>query len=205
NDARTTPSQAASPAPVSLSSQKHIGGQKRFGAVKAASPSQPNPFDWRFNSNTAFGSGYGPLLVPNVSVTKTATLPNTGCPPGPGTFDVNCNGFVNPGDTLMYSVVVSNTGTDAMNVVFTDQLSADLTLIGTANASPIAVNDSYSSIGNVGITVPDGASDLLANDVDPNGNPLTITVAPTMSTQGGNVSINTTTGAFTYNPPPGFE
>jgi Bacterial cadherin-like domain len=102
-------------------------------------------------------------------------------------------------DTLMYSVVVSNGGTDAMNVDFTDQLNANLMLIGTANASPIGVNDTYASIGNVGISVPDGVSDLLANDVDPNGNAMTISgivgcadaTAPFVCTtaNGGNITV----------------
>lgn len=142
--------------------------------------------------------------TPSVSGNKTATLAT----------DVNGNGLVNPGDTLMYSVVVSNGGTDAMNVVFTDQLNPNLTLIGTANASPIGVNDTYASIGNVGINVPDGVSDLLANDVDPNGNAMTISgivgcadvTAPFVCTtaNGGNITVQAN-GAFTYNSTPGFE
>ena len=82
------------------------------------------PGGWR--APFAFGSGtsvnVSPMFVPNISATKSATL---------GT-DVNSNGFVNPGDTLTYSVVVTNTGTDATNVVFADQLDANLTLIGAA-------------------------------------------------------------------------
>jgi len=135
-------------------------------------------------------------LVPTITAVKTATL----------STDANGNGVVNPGDVLTYTVTVNNTGTDALNTVFTDVLNSNLTLVpGSVNASPIATNDAYSVLGNVSISIPDGASDLLANDVDPNGNTLTITVAPTTSTAGGNLAINTTTGAFTYNPPAGFE
>ncbi|MDX2043193.1 MAG: Ig-like domain-containing protein, partial [Acidobacteriota bacterium] len=133
-----------------------------------------------------------------ITATKSATL---------GT-DVNGNGFVNPGDTLMYSVVVSNSaapgaGNDALNVIFTDQLNGDLTLVGTATASPIATNDAYDVLGNVRIQVPVG-SGLLANDVNPQGTgTISVTGAPTTSAQGGNVAVNAD-GSFSYNPPPGY-
>src|SRR5262249_38084827 len=117
--------------------------------------------------------------------------------------DVNSNGFVNPGDTLMYSVVVSNSGSDAMNVVFTDTLNANLTLVGSATASPIAVNDSYTCIGNVGITV-NAAGGLLANDVNPQGSGTISASAGTSTLQGGVIAVSSN-GSFTYNPPVGFE
>jgi uncharacterized repeat protein (TIGR01451 family) len=133
------------------------------------------------------------MFVPNVAATKTAVL---------GT-DVNGNGFVNPGDTLTYSVVVANTGTDATNVVFTDQLNGDLTLIGAAIASPIATNDAYAVLGNVAITVPAG-SGLLVNDVNPQGTGTMTISAGTTTAQGGNLSV-AANGSFTYNPRAGFE
>src|SRR5438128_1587126 len=76
-------------------------------------------------------------FVGGVSASKSAVLQT----------DVNGNGFVNPGDTLGYTVVVSNTGTDATNTVFTDQLNANLTLVGgSLQVSPIAQNDTYNTI-----------------------------------------------------------
>ena len=35
------------------------------------------------------------------------------------------------------------------------------------HSTPIGFNDAYTVLGNVRIQVPDGASDLLANDTDP--------------------------------------
>jgi hypothetical protein len=134
------------------------------------------------------------------------------------------DGKADPGNTekIEYTVTISNTGsTDATNVQFTDTIDTHTTLVGgSITTQPIAVADSYSSIGNVGITVPDGASDLLGNDCDPDpaGGPctnagLTITTlagdnsAPFAGTsaQGGQVTATTGDGSFQYNPAPGFE
>lgn len=149
------------------------------------------------------------LLAPSLSVTKTGALDTS------AGGDLNNNGIVNPGDRLNYTITIQNSGSNpatdtATGVTLSDTIDANTTLVsGSAAASPIAVNESYSSIGNLGISVPDGANDLLSNDLDAN-NPgvntaLVITSAPTVSANGGNVLINTTTGAFTYNPPAGFE
>jgi uncharacterized repeat protein (TIGR01451 family) len=143
------------------------------------------------------------LLAPNLSATKIGALDTS------AGGDVNGNSIVNPGDRLTYTVTVNNAaGADpATGVNFSDTLDANTTLVsGSVIVSPVAANDAFTSIGNVGITVPDGAGDLLANDFNPNGSgALTITSAPSVSAQGGNLSISTTTGAFTYNPAPGFE
>jgi len=157
-------------------------------------------------------------LVATISATKSGAILNDD---GDSKADPTDG---NPGTTekIEYTVTISNTGTtDATNVVFTDTIDAHTTLVdGSITTQPIAVNDTFSSIGNVGIQVPDGASDLLGNDCDPDplGGPctntgLTISVlagdnaAPFAGTsaQGGNVTATATDGSFTYNPAPGFE
>ena len=155
-------------------------------------------------------------LVATVTATKAAAILNDD-------GDLKADPAVSPNpEKIEYTVTVSNTGTtDATNVVFTDTIDAHTTLVnGATTTQPIAVNDTYSAIGNVRITVPDGASDLLGNDCDPDpdGGPctnagLTISVlagdnsAPFAgtSTQGGNVTASATDGSFQYNPAPGFE
>src|SRR5262245_1823096 len=57
-----------------------------------------SPFEWR--SPNSLSPVSAALFAPVISAVKSAAL---------GT-DVNGNGFVNAGDTLIYSVVVSNTG-----------------------------------------------------------------------------------------------
>ena len=76
-------------------------------------------------------AGANHAAAPAVTVTKTAALAPGG--------DANTNGVANPGDKLAYSVTVANTGSEAMGVVFSDQLDANLTLeAGSVKASPIA-------------------------------------------------------------------
>jgi hypothetical protein len=74
----------------------------------------------------------------------------------------------------------------------------------------------FNVTGNVRIQVPDGTSDLLANDIDPdtgNNTNLTLNVETKKSAQcvaaGAGCAANNVTiaadGSFTFNPMPGFE
>ena len=132
----------------------------------------------------------GPVLA----LVKSHTLTN----------DVNANGYVNPGDTLQYAVTITNSGSDATSATFSETIDANATLVpGSISTTPVAVNDSYSTIGNVSISVPAG-SGLLANDFDPDGDTLTITAVNTSSLQ-GTLSYNAANGSFTFDPTPGYE
>jgi trimeric autotransporter adhesin len=129
------------------------------------------------------------LLAPTITATNTVT--------------VQGGGNAAPGKQLNYSVLINNTGSDATGVSFTDILVSDLTLVaGSVKATPIALNDSYTSIGNVGITVPE-ASGVLTNDISPDGTALTaIAVTNAATTDGGKITI-TATGAIDYTPKTG--
>jgi hypothetical protein len=73
----------------------------------------------------------------------------------------------------------------------------------TFGVKPDAVNDSRSATGNVRIqTTSSSGFSILTNDIGPG---LGVTAFDTTSAQGGNVTVNTVTGTFTYNPPAGFE
>jgi HYR domain/Bacterial Ig domain len=121
-----------------------------------------------------------------------------------------------PGDTLTYSVIITNSGTsDATGVNFSDTIDPNTTLVaGSVIASPIAIDDSYHTIGNVNISVP-VAQGVIANDLNPNGSgTLTVTrvnavVVPgggsaTASTASGSVTMNSD-GSFSYTPNAGFR
>ncbi|KMO39114.1 Mo-co oxidoreductase dimerization domain protein [Methylobacterium variabile] len=70
-----------------------------------------------------------------------------------------------------------------------------------ANQAPTAVNDTGPAVTrNTAITF--STSTLLANDTDPNGDPLTVT-SVTNGT-GGSVSLNTTNSTVTFTPTTGF-
>ncbi len=136
--------------------------------------------------------GMTALLAPTVTASKSDSL----------FTDVDGDFQADPGDTLQYSVNITASGEDATGVTFTDTVDPNTAFVpGSLTATPVAVDDSYSALGNVRISVP--APGVLGNDFA--GVPAaTITGAPASSTQGGDVAVNAD-GSFTYNPPAGFE
>lgn len=138
------------------------------------------------------GSVANAAVGPVVTATKTASFPDHG------------NGKALAGDTITYAVRITNSGDqDATGVHFSDTLDPNTTLVaGSLTNTPLAVNDSYSAIGNVRISVP-AAQGVLANDVAPSGGTFTAS-AGTASAHGGAVALNAD-GSFTYNPPAGYD
>ncbi|HYE15171.1 MAG TPA: Ig-like domain-containing protein, partial [Pyrinomonadaceae bacterium] len=149
-------------------------------------------------------------LAPSITATKTDFI-----------TDSDADGKAEPGETITYTVTVTNNGPDdATNVEFSDTVDASTTLVpGSITTQPNAGADSYDVVGNVQIQ-PEASEGLLANDCDPSedGSPctnsgLTVTAmagdssAPFSgtSTQGGQVTAVDASGAFIYNPPPGFS
>jgi trimeric autotransporter adhesin len=119
------------------------------------------------------------------------------------TVAVQGGGNAVPGGQLNYSFFISNAGGDATNVTFTDQLIADLTLVaGSVKATPIAQDNTYQSVGNVGITVPT-ATGILANDISPDNTALSATAGTFTGSQGGTFVI-AADGSFTYINNPGY-
>ena len=133
--------------------------------------------------------------VPVLTATKTDAL----------LIDNNTNNKADPGDTLRYTVIMTNSGTmDAVNVDFADTIDSNTTLVGgSVKTTPIARHDTYSAIGNVGISVP-AASGALINDNDPDGGSVSVIPAAGGSASGGAFSISSN-GSFSYLPPVGFE
>lgn len=134
--------------------------------------------------------------APALTATKTDQL----------VVDNNGNAKPDPGDTLGYTVVITNAGpTDALAVLFSDILDTNTTLIpSSVLTTPLALNDAYFAIGNVQISI--AAPGVLLNDTDPDGAgpALSVTSFTGTSASGGNVTLNAN-GSFTYNPPPGYE
>jgi hypothetical protein len=159
---------------------------KRVGSTKA-------PGEFRLNHRPGMGVFANSLLLPSITATKTDALFN----------DVNGNFIANPGDTIKYTVTITNSGsTDATGVTFSDTPDANTTVVpGSVSTTPVAIDDSYTATGNIQISVP--APGVLGNDSDADLNTLTASSGAT-STNGGNVVVNAN-GSFTYNPAPGFE
>lgn len=116
---------------------------------------------------------------------------------------VNGGGNAAPGSQLDFTITITNAGIDdALGTTFQDILDSNLTLVpGSLKATPIAVNDAYNCIGNVGITV-NAAQGVLTNDISPDGTALTVTVLANPTN--GTVSL-ATNGSFTYNSNAGYS
>ncbi|MRX39285.1 T9SS type A sorting domain-containing protein [Flavobacterium sp. LC2016-23] len=115
---------------------------------------------------------------------------------------VNGGGNAKPGSQLDFTITINNTGTDAAGTTFQDILDTNLTLVaGSLKATPIAVNDAYNCIGNVGITL-NAAQGILANDVSPDGTALTAAILANGSHGVAAIAAN---GSFTYNPAAGYS
>lgn len=72
-----------------------------------------------------------------------------------------------------------------------------------ANQPPVAVNDSYSLQNNQTLTVS-AAQGLLANDIDADGDPLTVNVTPLTQVLSGTLQLSAN-GSFSYVPNAGFS
>ena len=181
-----------------------LAAPRNVGAARTPAPASPADAPDRALKAAPVPA---PLAAASLSVTKTDSF-----------VDADMNGQADPGQTVTYSVTVTNTGNmDATNVTLTDTVDSNTTLqAGTVMASPVGFDDAYNVVGNVGITVPDGANDLLANDVDPDqGNNSSLTVsaigtdnsAPFSFTtaNGGLVESGAADGSFTYKPAAGFS
>ncbi|HEU5097755.1 MAG TPA: Ig-like domain-containing protein, partial [Roseiflexaceae bacterium] len=128
----------------------------------------------------------------NVSATKTDSLLG----------DADGDGRADPGDTLRYTVAVSNTGTtDASNMVISDTLDPNTSLVaGSVRVSPLALGDTYSALQNTPLVI--AAPGLLANDTGTPA-PAVTPVTSVATTAGGSVTI-ASDGSFTYTPPANY-
>ncbi|HEX3142659.1 MAG TPA: Ig-like domain-containing protein, partial [Pyrinomonadaceae bacterium] len=99
-----------------------------------------------------FANPPGPVFAasPIISASMTDTLENDNLDnPTDGKIDPT-NGNPATTERIVYSTVISNTGTvDATGVQFTDTIDAHTTYIpASINVSPLAGDDSYDTIGN---------------------------------------------------------
>jgi hypothetical protein len=140
------------------------------------------------------------LLTKKVNVNSSAVAATIGVT---NAVTVNGGGNAVPGSQLDFTVTITNSGADdALGTTFQDILDSNLTYVpGSLKVTPIAVNDSYNCIGNVGITV-NTAGGVMANDISPDGAALLAYVqfGPTH----GTVSLSQN-GSFIYNSNPGYS
>jgi uncharacterized repeat protein (TIGR01451 family) len=104
-----------------------------------------------------------------------------------------------PAGTTCTVTVFANQITDADNFDPPDQMAADYTF--SFGVRPLAVDDMRSATGNVRIDTANTGYSVLANDQSPSA---VISAFDATSAHGGEVTMNTSTGTFTYDPPHGF-
>ena len=107
-----------------------------------------------------------PLFAITISPTKTDAIVSD-----------DGDGKADPGEKIKYTIVIPNSGsTDATGVTFQDVIDSNTTFVaGSINVSPIAINDSYETIGNtlleVGVTASGNpavtvSGNLFSNDIE---------------------------------------
>ena len=135
--------------------------------------------------------------------------------------DLNHDGKFQPGDTILYTVTITNNGdVDLSGVSFNDLIDGNTTL-GAVNVSPLALDDTFSAVANtlleVGVThgafpAAQTAGSVTANDVEFLGDTFTLSKLEAVSFSGGTataasahgtVTMNAN-GNFTYLPAAGF-
>ncbi|MCP3395145.1 DUF4082 domain-containing protein [Bradyrhizobium sp. CCGB12] len=159
-------------------------------------------------------SGYTTTQNTALTVAASALLANDSDPNG-GTLSITgVSGAVNGSvsfnsqtNTVTFTPTTGYTGAASFSYAISDgqggtaTATVSLTVNTVTNQQPVANNDSgYSTTQNTALTI--GASSLLANDTDPNGDPLTITGVS--GAVNGTVSFNVQTNVVTFTPTTGY-
>ncbi|PTR01411.1 gliding motility-associated-like protein [Mucilaginibacter yixingensis] len=141
--------------------------------------------------NTAAGDTYTYSLV-----TGTGDTDN-------GSFTIDGSGNLKSAASFNYEVKNSYSilvrTTDAVGLTFDKQLTV---AINNINDAPVAVNDSYTTIKNVPLTVSSAANGVLNNDTDEDGNTLTAVLVS--GPAHGSLTLNAN-GTFTFTPSGGYS
>ncbi|AXY73505.1 hypothetical protein D3H65_05725 [Paraflavitalea soli] len=169
------------------------------------------PANTILNGSTVLANDFGVPAVTVVSfgaIGNPVTLANgsnTTPTEGGGTVLMNVNG------TFTYTPAAGFTGVDRFAYIASSgtQPDNDAIVSITVGSAVNAVNDSYSVIGNVSITLAAGAG-ILSNDPGDNKALLSVNGSaaniggPITTAQGGTLTVNAN-GSFTYDPPAGYE
>ena len=132
-----------------------------------------------------------PMVVPSLTATKTDSFP-----------DPDMDGKAAPGETITYDVNITNNGTDATGVNFTDTIDSNTTLVGgSLKVSPLAFADAYSAAKDTPLSV--GSPGVLTNDTGL-PSPTAVPIVGGATAQGGTVNLSAD-GSFMYTPAAQFS
>jgi hypothetical protein len=159
-------------------------------------------------------SGFTTTQNTALTIAAAALLANDTDPDGGSLTITGVSGAVNgtvsfnsQTNTVTFTPTTGYTGSASFSYAIADgqggtaTATASLTVNTATNQPPIANNDSgFSTAQNTALTI--GASSLLANDTDPNGDPLTITGVS--GAVNGAVSFNAQTNVVTFTPTTGY-
>jgi hypothetical protein len=145
--------------------------------------------------------------TPNHKAVTVSVLANDSDTDGPMPISVlsitqptNGTSVLNPDGTVTYAPSGAFSGNDKFNYTITDGVAiatATVTISVSANSRPVAVNDTGATLNTTPITV-----DVLANDSDPDGDPIHVT-SITQPLSGSAVLNGDST--VTYTPVAGFK
>lgn len=159
-------------------------------------------------------SGYATAQNTALTIAASALLANDSDPNG-GTLSITgVSGAVNGSvsfnsqtNAITFTPTTGYTGAASFSYAIADgqggtaAATVSLTVNTATNQPPVANNDSgYSTTRDTAVTI--AASALLANDTDPNGDPLTITGVS--GGVNGTVSFNAQTNLVTFTPTTGY-
>src|SRR6185437_7247106 len=121
--------------------------------------------------------------------------------PAHGTLSLNSNG------SFTYTPAAGFSGTDSFTYRATDGVlgsnAATVTITVVRPGTPVAVDDSYRTGQDTPLMVPPPG--VLANDSDPNGDPLRIEIRSVTAPAHGTLNLSKSDGGdFTYTPAAGF-
>jgi hypothetical protein len=159
-------------------------------------------------------------MAPLITATMADSFP-TG-------FDVDLDNKADPGDKIRYTATINNAGPDTATgpLHFSGATDPNTTFVpGSIVISPLAINETYASVGNMTLTSANlgascGANSLRSvtcNDTFSGGtltgfgnslgtaNGTAVNGTNTVTTTNGGTVLLNTDGTFVYNPGAGFE
>ena len=174
--------------------------EQQFTITVSPAPAPPAP---PTAQDDAVSTGAGQAVTINVLENDTGDgLTVTGVTDPPG----GAASIAGGGQTVTYTPDPGFSGEDTFAYTVTDangataQATVRVTVAAAPNGPPTAQPDAYQTAAGTTLTVP--APGVLANDTDPNGDPITAVLATTVS---NGTLVLQPNGSFGYAPAEGFS